>query len=138
MKSKFLRNVVVTFVVLILLVMGWTWLTLHWTYSDGERAGYVQKLSKKGWLCKTWEGELALVTMPGAIPEKFTFTIPDDATARRVNALAGERVVLAYQQHKFIPTGCFGDTEYFVVDVRKVMEANAPTVPLPNSPQLTR
>ncbi|NDP46863.1 MAG: hypothetical protein GZ085_00460 [Sulfuriferula multivorans] len=138
MKSKFLRNVIVTFVVLTLLVMGWTWLTLHWTFSEGERVGYVQKLSKKGWLCKTWEGELALVTMPGAIPEKFSFTIPDDATARRVNALAGERVVLNYQQHKFIPTSCFGDTEYFVVNVSKVREANAPTVPLPNSPQLTR
>jgi len=138
MKSNFLRNVIVTFVVLILLVMGWIWLTLHWTFSEGERVGYVQKLSKKGWLCKTGEGELALVTMPGAIPEKFTFTIPDDATARRVNAFAGERVVLNYQQHKFIPTSCFGDTEYFVVDVSKVREANAPTVPLPNSPQLTR
>ena len=138
MKSNLLRNVVFTLVVLILLIVGWTWLTLHWTYSEGERAGYVQKLSKKGWLCKTWEGELALVTMPGAIPEKFIFTVPDDATARRVNALAGERVVLQYQQHKFIPTSCFGDTEYFVVDVSKVKEASPPTVPLPNSPQLTR
>ncbi len=138
MKFNFLRNVIITFVALILLAMGWTWLTLHWTFSEGERVGYVQKLSKKGWLCKTWEGELALVTMPGAIPEKFTFTIPDNATADRVNALAGERVVLHYQQHKFIPTNCFGDTEYFVVGVSKVREANAPTVPLPNSPQLTR
>ena len=138
MKSSFLRNVVVTLVVLPLLLLGWTWLTLNWTYSEGERVGYVQKLSKKGWLCKTWEGELALVTMPGAIPEKFTFTLHDDATARRVNQFAGERVVLHYQQHKFIPTSCLGDTEYFVVDVSKVREANAPTLPLPNSPQLTR
>ena len=138
MKTKLLLNVVITLGALILLTLGWTWLTLHWTYSQGERAGYVQKLSKKGWLCKTWEGELALVTMPGAIPEKFTFTVPDDATAARINALAGERVVLQYQQHKFIPSSCFGDTEYFVVDVSKVREAVAPTVPLPNSPQLTR
>ena len=138
MKSKFLRNVAMILVALILLAMGWTWLTLHWTYSEGERTGYVQKLSKKGWLCKTWEGELALVTMPGAIPEKFTFTVSDDAAARRVNTFAGERVVLKYQQHKFIPSSCFGDTEYFVVDVNKVRETNAPTVPLPNSPQLTR
>lgn len=138
MKSNLLRNVIVTLVMLILLVMGWAWLTLHWSYSEGERAGYVQKLSKKGWLCKTWEGELALVTMPGAIPEKFIFTVPDDVTARRVNALAGERVVLRYQQHKFIPSSCFGDTEYFVVDVSKVREASSPTIPLPNSPQLSR
>jgi hypothetical protein len=133
-----LRNFIVALVVLILLVAGWTWLTLHWSYSEGERAGYVQKLSKKGWMCKTWEGELALVTMPGAIPEKFTFTVPDDATAGRINALAGERVVLSYQQHKFIPTSCFGDTEYFVVDVAKVRDAQSPALPLPNSPQLPR
>ena len=136
MKSNLLRFFVLPLVVLILLTMGWTWLTLHWDYSEGERAGYVQKLSKKGWLCKTWEGELALVTMPGAIPEKFIFTVPDDAAATRINALAGERVVLQYQQHKFIPSSCFGDTEYFVVDVTKVRDATAPTVPLPNSPQL--
>ncbi|MGV8991160.1 MAG: hypothetical protein ACOH1Q_07120 [Thiobacillus sp.] len=136
MKPNLLRFFVLPLVVLILLTMGWTWLTLHWNYSEGERAGYVQKLSKKGWLCKTWEGELALVTMPGAIPEKFIFTVPDDAAAGRINALAGERVVLQYQQHKFIPSSCFGDTEYFVVDVAKVRDATAPTVPLPNSPQL--
>ncbi|MBI1284542.1 MAG: hypothetical protein GC183_09440 [Thiobacillus sp.] len=138
MKSTLLRSAVATLGVLILLTLGWAWLTLHWTYSEGERAGYVQKLSKKGWLCKTWEGELALVTMPGAITEKFTFTVPDDATARRINALAGERVVLNYQQHRFIPSSCFGDTEYFVFDVSKVREANSPTIPLPNSPQLTQ
>ena len=136
--KNLLRNFIIALVVLILLASGWTWLSLHWVYSEGERAGYVQKLSRKGWLCKTWEGELALVTMPGAIPEKFTFTVPDNATAGRINALAGERVVLNYQQHKFIPSSCFGDTEYFVVDVAKVREASSPTVPLPNSPQLSR
>jgi hypothetical protein len=136
--KNLLRTFIIALVVLSLLTAGWTWLTLHWAYSEGERAGYVQKLSKKGWMCKTWEGELALVTMPGAIPEKFTFTVPDDATASRINALAGERVVLSYQQHKFIPTSCFGDTEYFVVDVVKVREAQSPALPLPNSPQLPR
>jgi len=136
--KNLLRNFIIALVVLILLAAGWTWLTLHWTYSEGERAGYVQKLSRKGWMCKTWEGELALVTMPGAIPEKFTFTVFDDTTASRINALAGERVVLNYQQHKFIPSSCFGDTEYFVVDVAKVREASSPTLPLPNSPQLPR
>ena len=136
--KNLLRNFIIALVVLILLAAGWTWLTLHWNYSEGERAGYVQKLSKKGWLCKTWEGELALVTMPGAIPEKFTFTVLDNATAGRINALAGERVVLKYQQHKFIPSSCFGDTEYFVVGVVKVREASSPAIPLPNSPQLPR
>jgi len=107
---------------LALAATGWTWFTLTWSYSSGERAGYVQKLSRKGWVCKTWEGEIAMVTMPGAIPEKFHFTVRDDALATRINELAGKRVVLAYEQHKFIPSTCFGDTEYFVTSVRVVAD----------------
>jgi hypothetical protein len=96
----------------------WTWLTLTWTYADGERAGYVQKLSKKGWICKTWEGEMAMVTMPGTVAEKFYFTVPDDDVAERINTSVGRRVALHYEEHKWIPFSCFGDTGYFVTDVR--------------------
>jgi hypothetical protein len=88
----------------------WVWLTLTWSYSEGERAGYVQKFSRKGWLCKTWEGEIAMVTMPGAIPDRFEFSVRDEAVAQQINALAGKRIVLSYAQHKFIPTSCFGET----------------------------
>jgi len=84
-------------VALLVLAAGWTWLTLNWSYSEGERAGYIQKFSSKGWLCKTWEGEVAMVTMPGAIPDKFMFSVRDDAVAARINALAGRRLVLRYQ-----------------------------------------
>ncbi len=122
------------FLLLIPLGMGWVWLTLHWSYSEGERAGYVQKLSKKGWLCKTWEGEIAMVTMPGAIPEKFVFTVRDDDMANKINNLAGERVILHYQQHKFIPSTCFGETEYFVSDVRGV-QGEKSALPAPSVPQ---
>ena len=62
-------------------------IALNWSYSSGERAGWVQKLSKKGWLCKTWEGELALVSMPGAAPEKFEFTVHDEAVAERITTV---------------------------------------------------
>ena len=99
---------------------GFAWLTLHWTYSDGERAGYVQKLSRKGWLCKTWEGEMAMVTMPGTVSEKFAFTVPDGAVAAKINASVGKRMALHYEQHRWVPTSCFGDTEYFVTAVRVV------------------
>jgi hypothetical protein len=126
MKSKILRLLILTLVVLALLVAGWFWLTLHWNYSEGERAGYVQKLSKKGWLCKTWEGEIAMVTMPGAIPEKFEFTVRDEAVAQKINGLAGKRVVLSYKQHKFIPSTCFGETEYFINDARELLETPTP------------
>ena len=105
-------------VVLALAASGFTWLTLHWAYADGERAGYVQKFSKKGWLCKTWEGEMAMVTMPGTVAEKFQFTVRDDAVAHRINASVGKRMALHYEQHKWVPSSCFGDTEYFVTDVR--------------------
>ncbi len=98
----------------------YTWTTLNWTYARGERAGYVQKLSKKGWVCKTWEGELAMVNLPGAMPEKFPFTVRKDAVAERILNTMGKRVALVYEQHKGVPTSCFGDTEYYVVDVRLI------------------
>ncbi|HEX9282417.1 MAG TPA: hypothetical protein VF882_01395 [Gemmatimonadales bacterium] len=107
-------------IVPIVLFVLYTWTALTWSYANGERAGYVQKFSKKGWVCKTWEGELALVSIPGTMSEKFYFTVRDDSVAARVNQTMGKRVALSYQQHKGIPTSCFGETEYFVVDVKGV------------------
>jgi hypothetical protein len=98
----------------------YTWTTLRWNFSKGERTGYIQKLSKSGWVCKTWEGEMAMVTMPGAIPEKFLFSVRDDKVAERINTFAGKRVALIYEQHKGIPTSCFGETEYFIVDIKTI------------------
>jgi hypothetical protein len=112
-------KVLVGIVVIALLgLVGFTWLMLHWSYSEGERAGYVQKLARRGFLCKTWEGEMAMVTMPGTVAEKFFFTVPNDAVAARLNAAVGKRMALHYQQHKWLPSSCFGDTEYFVTDMR--------------------
>ncbi len=124
---------------LVLLAAGWTWFSLSWSYADGERAGYVQKLSNRGWLCKTWEGEIAMVTMPGAIPEKFEFTVRDEQVVQQINALAGKRVVLHYRQHKFIPTTCFGETEYFVSGIREVQDGGGATLapPVPQQGQLS-
>jgi hypothetical protein len=93
------------------------WAVLSWSYSEGERAGFLQKVSYKGWICKTWEGELSLVAIPGAAPEKFLFTVRDEAVAQQLNAVAGKRVTLKYEQHRGLPTSCFGDTDYFVVGV---------------------
>jgi hypothetical protein len=102
----------------ILVFVLYTWSALSWSYAEGERAGFVQKFSKKGWLCKTWEGELAMVSMPGTNPEKFYFTVRDDNVAQHINQSLGKRVALSYEQHKGIPTTCFGETEYFVVAVK--------------------
>ncbi len=102
------------------LVIGYTWLALSWSYSSGERAGYVQKFSQKGWLCKTWEGELAIVALPGSMPEIFPFTVRDDKVAADINAAMGKRVALSYDQHLGIPSTCFGETGYYVDQVRSV------------------
>ena len=102
------------------LFAGYTWLTLSWSYSKGERAGYVQKFSKKGWICKTWEGELAMVAIPGSMPEKFYFSVRDDSIAEQINQAMGRQIVLYYEQHVGVPTRCFGETEYFVMSVRAI------------------
>jgi hypothetical protein len=98
----------------------WAFATLHYTYSNGDRAGFLQKISRRGWLCKTWEGELQLTAIPGSTPEIFAFTTSSEAVAAELNRLSGQRVVLMYEQHKGVPTRCFGDTEYFVTGVRPV------------------
>jgi hypothetical protein len=98
----------------------YTWLALHVSYSDGERAGYVQKFSRKGWVCKTWEGELAMASIPGSMPELFLFTVRDEAVAAQLNQTMGQRVSLRYQEHRGLPTSCFGETAYFVTGVRPV------------------
>jgi hypothetical protein len=95
------------------------WAATKFTYSSGERAGYIQKFSKKGWICKTWEGELAMANMPGALPEVFPFSLHDDAVAAEINKYLGARVTLHYEQHLGLPS-CFGETSYWVTSVRPV------------------
>jgi hypothetical protein len=104
--------------VIVLLGVAYFAVVLNWSYSSGERAGWVQKLSRKGWLCKTWEGELSLVSMPGASQEKFLFTVLDDEVAEQLNKVMGKRVALHYEEKVGLPTSCFGDTRAFVTGVR--------------------
>jgi len=115
-----IRFVIIPLVLIAALGSAYVWGVLTWSYSAGERAGWVQKLSKKGWVCKTWEGELSMVAMPGSMPEKFLFTVHDDAIADKLNRAMGKRVALTYEQHIGIPTTCFGDTQYFVTAVQVV------------------
>jgi hypothetical protein len=103
-----------------LLFAGYTWVSLTWSYAKGERAGYIQKFSQKGWVCKTWEGELAMVAVPGSMPEKFYFSVREDAVAAQINQAMGRRLVLYYEQHVGVPTSCFGETEYFVKSMKVI------------------
>ena len=135
--AKVIKTLGAIAVLTILLLVAYTWLVLSWSYSSGERAGYVQKFSYKGWLCKTWEGEMALVSMPGTVAEKFYFTVRDDQLAKRINKSIGQRVALSYEQHIGVPSTCFGDTQYFISDIKVVDEpgfmpkVTAPALPKP-------
>ena len=95
-------------------------IVLHWSYSAGARAGILQKFSRKGWICKTWEGELAMTTVPGVAPTLWEFSVRDRHTAEQVGAMLGRRVMLHYAEHRGVPTSCFGDTQYFVDSVATV------------------
>jgi len=130
---------------LVALAALYIWAMYSWSYSSGERAGWVQKFSKKGWICKTWEGEIALVTMPGTAQEKFPFTVWDERVAAQINAAMGKRVSLHYDEKVGLPGTCFGETRYWVNGVKAVEEiplapgivvpAPAPAVPaLPQAP----
>jgi len=96
----------------------WTLVTLTFSYSDGDRVGYVQKFSHKGWFCRTWEGELAMTPVPGSAPEIFSFTVRDDAVVKRIQVAEGKKVALHYKEKRGVPSSCFGDTHYFIADVR--------------------
>jgi len=109
-----IKNILFGLVALILLVAAWFAFALNWSYSSGERAGWVQKFSHKGWICKTWEGELALVSLPGGAVEKFFFTVQDDTLAQKISAAMGKRVSLHYEEKVGLPTSCFGETRHFV------------------------
>ena len=108
-----------------------TWLTLHWSYSDGERAGLLQKFSRRGWICKTYEGEMVLATVATVNAEKFLFTVRDADIAKQLTGYIGDHITVHYEQRKWIPTSCFGDTEYFVTSVQR----ETPAQPQPQTPQ---
>lgn len=115
--KKYVLILVATVVVVFTL---WTVISLTWSYSDGDRVGYVQKFSRKGWVFKTWEGELAMVNMPGAMSEMFLFSVRDDEVAKKIQDNLGRRVRLSYEEHIGVPFTWFAETRYFVVDIQPV------------------
>lgn len=119
-KRRNWRKLTIAGVILIplLLIAAWTAIALNYSFSTGERAGYAQKLSHRGWLCKTWEGELAMVNLPGAMPEIFRFSVRNDSIAHLIERNLGKRVSLSYEQHRGVPTSCFAETQYYITNVR--------------------
>ena len=109
MKKLFLVLVIVCFI-----GVGYLLIAFNYSYSDGSRAGYIQKFSHKGWICKTYEGELAMTTVPGVAPVLWAFSIWDDKVASQLSQAMGKRLVLHYKEFRYLPTTCFGETAYFV------------------------
>lgn len=131
------KILVIALLLLILAPIAYTALVMSWSYSTGERAGWLQKMSRKGFICKTYEGELSMIAVPGAAPEKFFFTVRDEAVAKQMDQLMGRRVSLHYEEKIGVPTSCFGDTSYFVTGITVVDEPTFgmhPVVPAPVAP----
>ena len=113
----FWRSVVIWVLALTALTgLATLYFVFNWSYSDGDRAGYLQKVSRKGWLCKTYEGELAMTTVPGLAPVIWNFSVPmwKGDVAAEINRHLGKKVILHYRELRYIPTSCFGETTYFV------------------------
>ena len=119
-RNKVLIALLILLLIPAVIIALWIWVAVGYTYASGERAGYVQKISKKGWICKTWEGELAMANLPGTMPQIFNFTVRKDSVAHVLERNIGKQVSLTYEQHRGIPTTCFGETEYFVTRVNRV------------------
>lgn len=118
--DRFARFVLI---VVILGVVGfalYTWAALNYTYSEGERVGYARKLSSKGWVCKTWEGEISMTNAVGAQESVFAFTVRDPAVVEKFRSLEGKHVTIMYKERVGIPSSCFGDTPYHAYDVRAI------------------
>jgi len=112
-----IRNVVLGLIALLLIgSVLWTWFALSWSYSEGDRAGVLQKFSKKGWICKTYEGELALYVVVGVAPQIWYFSTRDEEVAKRLFTAVGRQVQLHYKEHRGVPTSCFAETPYFAGD----------------------
>lgn len=118
--KKIVSSLILVLVLLVVIFIGYVWVALHWSFSKGERVGYIQKVSQKGWVVKTWEGELQMLPVPGAVPDKFVFSVREDAVAQKINGVVGKKVSVYYEQHRGIPTTLFGETEYYVTDVKVV------------------
>jgi len=113
-RSRFKWYVLGFVAVLAAMVVLYTLLMLWWSYSDGERAGVLQKFSQRGWVCKTYEGELAMYVVAGVAPQIWSFSVRDEAMVEELNKAVGQHVRLHYSEHRGLPTDCFGETDYFV------------------------
>jgi hypothetical protein len=117
-KNKFIMGGASLVALLLGSVALYAFVALSISYSDGDRAGVLQKFSRKGWICKTYEGDLAVAPQPGMAPVIWPFSVRDETLVEKIREAQGKRVVLHYKEHRGVPTDCFGETQYYVDDVR--------------------
>lgn len=121
-RGSFIGKLILFLLIVVSLFALYTWITLNYTYSTGSRAGFLQKFSRRGWVCKTWEGELVTGSMIGN-QEKFAFSVRDPEMAKNINEFIGKRVELEYEQHIGVPTSCFAETEYYAKNIKQTNES---------------
>jgi hypothetical protein len=121
-RGRFGRLLVILLVLVLVIGALWTWFSLSWAYSEGERAGILQKFSKKGWICKTYEGELALYVVGGVAPQLWYFSARDDKVAEQLAGAVGSHVRIHYTEHRGVPTSCFADTANFAESFTRVQK----------------
>ena len=122
MKNTAIKFTLISIAGLAIIAAAYLFFVLNWSFAKGDRVGYVQKFSEKGWVFKTWEGELQMLPVPGAVPEKFLFSVRDKAVVTKITSSLGNKVSLTYEQHKGIPTTFFGESEYFIVDLKPLQQ----------------
>lgn len=111
--GRFRRFMLVSLAVIVLGALAWTWFSLSWAYSEGDRSGVLFKFSKKGWICKTYEGQLALYVVGGVAPQLWDFSVRDEEVAKKLASAVGQQIQLHYTEHRGVPTSCFAETPYF-------------------------
>jgi hypothetical protein len=119
-RKRFGRILMILLVLVVVIAALWTWFSLSWSYSEGERAGILQKFSKKGWICKTYEGELALYVVGGVAPQIWYFSTRDEKLAQQLSAAVGDHIRVHYTEHRGVPTSCFAETPYFAESLTRV------------------
>jgi hypothetical protein len=128
-RGKWMLTAILFLIVLPLAAFAlWVSVTLNFSYSNGTRVGELRKFSQKGWVCKTWEGELAVASGPAVVPQIFEFSVRDDQVATQLESANGQYVRITYEQHRGVPTRCFGETEYYVTKVEPMQVQGGPVL----------
>jgi hypothetical protein len=123
--KKFLSWLILVVIIVLAALVYWKY---FFTYSEGYRAGLLQKFSKKGVVFKTYEGEMILSSVRSnrdiaIASEKFFFSAKTEDVANKLNQLQGEYIVVHYREKNGV-LPWVGETRYLVDSVKIVDPVN--------------